>query len=167
LQTPWHCLPERSAPSRPTIRPKRPSPRGCHRCLLLFIFLSVFTVDHGSENLRRIERAQYVGMHSTNMKVNTACTSNGVQSNGLLLTAQQLISLLFASDPSGSLVGADRHTWLQDWTLTAVAFASYLRNFFGVLQPRRAAWHAGSCFSAVYDASTRLGHSNECSLYAS
>jgi hypothetical protein len=26
-------------------------------------------------------------------------------------------------------------------------------------------WHAGSCFSAVYDASTRLGHSNECSLY--
>jgi len=31
----------------------------------------------------------------------------------------------------------------------------------------RVAWHAGSCFSAVYDASTRLGHSNECSLYAS
>jgi len=27
------------------------------------------------------------------------------------------------------------------------------------------AWHAGSCFSAVYDASTRLGHSNKCSLY--
>ncbi len=27
------------------------------------------------------------------------------------------------------------------------------------------AWHAGSCFSAVYDASTRLGHSNACSLY--
>ena len=23
----------------------------------------------------------------------------------------------------------------------------------------------GSCFRAVYDASTRLGHSNECSLY--
>ena len=27
------------------------------------------------------------------------------------------------------------------------------------------AWHAGSCFSAAYDASTQLGHSNECSLY--
>jgi hypothetical protein len=29
------------------------------------------------------------------------------------------------------------------------------------------AWHVGSCFSAAYDASTRLGHSNECSLYDS
>jgi hypothetical protein len=70
------------------------------------------------------------------MKVDTAYTSNGVQSNGLLLTAQQLISLLFASHPSSSLVGADRHTWLRDWTLTTVAFASYLRNFFAVCQPR-------------------------------
>jgi hypothetical protein len=34
FQTPWHCLPERSAPSRPTIQPKPPSPRGCHRCSL-------------------------------------------------------------------------------------------------------------------------------------
>jgi hypothetical protein len=32
FQTPWHCLPERSAPSRPTTRPQRPSPRGCHHC---------------------------------------------------------------------------------------------------------------------------------------
>ena len=26
-------------------------------------------------------------------------------------------------------------------------------------------WHVGSCFSAACDASSRLGHSNECSIY--
>jgi hypothetical protein len=37
----------------------------------------------------------------------------------------------------------------------------------GTLNFSWVAWHTGSCFSAVYDASTRLGHSNECSLYDS
>jgi hypothetical protein len=55
--------------------------------VLLLVFLSVFsgfTGDSEYEDLRQIESAQYAGMHSSDLKVNTACTTNGVQSNGLL-----------------------------------------------------------------------------------
>ena len=54
-----------------------------------------------------------------------------------------------------------QHTWISRLSVWMfVAGRMVLLRFFSWV-----AWHAGSCFSAVYDASTPLGHSNECSLY--
>ena len=53
-----------------------------------------------------------------------------------------------------------QHTWISGSLCGCLLRVVWFFGFFSWV-----AWHAGSCFSAVYDASTRLGHSNECSLY--
>ena len=58
--------------------------------ILVVLFMFVFTENHGHDKLRRLESMQYLGMHKTDVTVNTVCSGSGVQYNDLLHNFMEL-----------------------------------------------------------------------------